>query len=177
MPTWTYDARSCSTAQYLPGRVRFNDQTFAGFGPILPFTLGVAQDFQYAYANQANLTIERQLTKNMSFSAGWIFVGAHHLPHPEDINAPRADLLIENFRRFAGVNPPSSGAAQFFSLPVSCAAPGSCPPGYTVIIPGFVGVNGAGQRIVSPIAANFFRPNGPNYFFLASNGCQQGTVR
>ncbi len=158
------------TAQYLPGRVRFNDQTFAGFGPILPFTLGVAQDFQYAYANQANLTIERQLTKNMSFSAGWIFVGAHHLPHPEDINAPRADLLIENFRRFAGVNPPSSGAAQFFSLPVSCAAPGSCPPGYTVIIPGFVGVNAAGQRNVSPIAANFFRPNGPNYFFLAANG-------
>jgi hypothetical protein len=158
------------TAQYLPGRVRFNDQTFAGFGPILPFTLGVAQDFQYAYANQANLTIERELTRNMSFSASWIFVGAHHLPHPEDINAPRADLLIENFRRFAGVNPPSSGAAQFFSLPLSCAAPGSCPPGYTVIIPGFVGVNAAGQRIVSPIAANFFRPNGPNYFFLASNG-------
>ena len=47
-----------------------------------PFTLGVAQDFQYAYANQANLTIERQLTKNMSFSASYIFVGAHHLPHP-----------------------------------------------------------------------------------------------
>jgi hypothetical protein len=159
-----------TSSQYLPGRVRFNDQTFAGFGPLLPFTLGVAQDFQYAYANQANLTIERQVTKNMSFSAGWIFVGAHHLPHPEDINAPRADLLIENFRRFAGVNPPSSGAAQFFSLPVSCAAPGSCPPGYSVIIPGFVGVNAAGQRIVSPIAANFFRPNGPNYFFLASNG-------
>lgn len=158
------------SAQYLPGRVRFNDQTFAGFGPILPFTLGVAQNFEYAYANQANLTIERELTRNMSFSASWIFVGAHHLPHPEDINAPRADLLIENFRRFAGVNPPSSGAAQFFSLPLSCAAPGSCPPGYNVIIPGFVGVNAAGQRIVSPIAANFFRPNGPNYFFLAANG-------
>ncbi|MGI8837725.1 MAG: TonB-dependent receptor domain-containing protein [Pyrinomonadaceae bacterium] len=161
------------TSQYLPGRVRFNDQTFAGFGPLLPFTLGVAKDFQYAYANQANLTIERQLTKNMSFSAGWIFVGAHHLPHPEDINSTRADLLIENFRRFAGVNPPSSGAAQFFSLPTACPAPPGgtpCPPGYTVIIPGFVGANAAGQRIVSPIAANFFRPNGPNYFFLASNG-------
>ena len=24
-----------------------------------------------------------------------------------------------------------------------------------------------GQGVVSPIAANFFRPNGPNYFFLA----------
>ncbi len=156
-----------TSSQYLPGRVRFNDQTFAGFGPLLPFTLGVARNFEYAYANQANLTIEREVTKNMSFSAGWIFVGAHHLPHPEDINAPRADLLIENFRRFAGVNPPSSGAAQFFSLPTSCAVPG-CPPGYTVVIPGLVGVNAAGQGIVSPIAANFFRPNGPNYFFITS---------
>ena len=156
-----------TSAQYLPGRVRFNDQTFVGFGPLFPFTLGVAKNFEYAYANQANLTIERQLTKNMSFSAGWIFVGAHHLPHPEDINAPRADLLIENFRRFAGVNPPSSGAAEFFALPVSCAVPG-CPPGYTVVIPGLVGVNGLGQGVVSPIVANFFRPNGPNYFFAAS---------
>lgn len=151
------------TAQYLPGRVRFNDQTFAGFGPLLPFTLGVARNFEYAYANQANLTIEREVTKNMSFSAGWIFVGAHHLPHPEDINAPRPDLLIENFRRFAGVNPPSSGAAQFFSLPMA-----TVPGVFTVIIPGLVGVNAAGQGVVSPIAANFFRPNGPNYFFINS---------
>jgi hypothetical protein len=151
-----------TSSQYLPGRVRFNDQTFAGFGPLLPFTLGVAQDFQYAYANQANLTIERQVTKNMSFSAGWIFVGAHHLPHPEDVNSPRTDLLTENFRRFAGVNPPSSGAAEFFSLPTTSSG------GFTVIIPGLVGVNAAGQGVVSPIAANFFRPNGPNYFFVNS---------
>jgi hypothetical protein len=151
-----------TSSQYLPGRVRFNDQTFAGFGPLLPFTLGVAQNFQYAYANQANLTIERQVTKNMSFSAGWIFVGAHHLPHPEDVNSPRTDLLIENFRRFAGVNPPSSGAAEFFSLPTTSSG------GFTVIIPGLVGINAAGQGVVSPIAANFFRPNGPNYFFVNS---------
>ena len=35
----------------------------------------------------------------MSISAGYLFVGAHHLPHPLDINAPRTDLQIENFRR------------------------------------------------------------------------------
>src|SRR5947209_13574077 len=87
-----------TTAQYLPGRVRFNDQTFVGFGPLFPFTLAVDKNFQYAYANQANFTVERQLTKDMSISAGYIFVGAHHLPHPEDVNSPRPDLLIENFR-------------------------------------------------------------------------------
>lgn len=155
------------TAQYLPGRLRFNDQTFVGFGPLLPFTLNVAQDFEYAYANQGNLSIEHQIGKNMSLSASYLFVGAHHLPHPQDINAPRTDLLIENFRRFAGVAPASNAQALFFALPAACPGAG-CPPGFTVIIPGLVGRNGLGQGVVSPIAANFFRPNGPNYFFIAS---------
>src|SRR5581483_7295742 len=88
----------------------------------------------------------------------YIFVGAHHLPHPQDINAPRADLLIENFRRFAGTAPASNSQALLFSLPTACPGAG-CPPGYTVIIPGLVGRNGLGQGVVSPIAANFFRPN------------------
>jgi hypothetical protein len=34
------------------------------------------------------------------------------------------------------------------------------------LIPGLVGVNGLGQGVVNPIAANFFRPNAPNYFFI-----------
>ncbi|MGI8898661.1 MAG: TonB-dependent receptor domain-containing protein [Pyrinomonadaceae bacterium] len=157
------------TAEYLPGRVRFNDQTFVGFGPIFPFTLAVPKDFQYAYANQANVTIERELTKNMSFSAGYIFVGAHHLPHPQDINSPRTDFLAENFRRFAFRNPASNAEAFLFSIPNTCPGAG-CPPGFTVIIPGLVGRNALGQGVVNPIAANFFRPNSPNYFFLASLG-------
>jgi hypothetical protein len=156
-----------TTAQYLPGRVRFNDQTFVGFGPIFPFTLAVAKDFQYASANQANVTIEREITRNMSFSASYIFVGAHHLPHPEDINSPRGDLLAENFRRFAGRNPTSNGESFLFSIPNACPGAG-CPPGFTVIIPGLLGRNGLGQGVVNPIAANFFRPNAPNYFFINS---------
>jgi hypothetical protein len=156
-----------TTAQYLPGRVRFNDQTFVGFGPLFPFTLAVGKNFQYASANQANFTVERQLTKDMSLSASYIFVGAHHLPHPQDVNAPRTDLLIENFRRFAGVAPVSNSQALLFSLPTACPGAG-CPPGFTVVIPGLVGVNALGQGVVSPIAANFFRPNSPNYFFVAA---------
>jgi hypothetical protein len=156
-----------TTAQYLPGRVRFNDQTFVGFGPIFPFTLAVGKDFQYASASQANFTVEHQLSKNMSFSASYIFVGAHHLPHPQDVNSPRQDLLIENFRRFAGRNPASNSEAFLFTIPNSCPGAG-CPPGFTVIIPGMVGRNGLGQGVVNPIVANFFRPNAPNYFFANS---------
>ncbi len=155
-----------ASAQYLNGQIRFNDQTFVGFGPVLPFTLAVAKNFEYAYANQANFTIERQIGKNMSFSASYLFVGAHHLPHPQDINPPDTAALIENFRRFAGRAPNSNGEALFFSLPTSCAAPGSCPPGFTVVIPGILGRNGLGQGVVSPAIANFFRPSAPNYFLL-----------
>ena len=173
-----------ASSQYLRGQLRFNDQTFPGFGPILPFTLAVGQDFQYAYANQANVTLERQLTKNMSVSASYIFVGAHHLPHPRDVNAPQTELLVENFRRFAVGNPvicpESLGAAR-----AACLANGRAPQSFgeavlfpiptasnalfTVRIPGLVAVNNvSGQTIVSPLAANFFRPNAPNYFFVTS---------
>ncbi len=173
-----------ASSEYLAGRFRFNDQKFAGFGPILPFTLPVAQNFEYAYANQANLSLERQLSKNVSISGSYLFAGAHHLPHPQDINAPRNDLLVENFRRFSVGNPvlcPASlGAAQ-----AGCLANGRAPSGfaeavlfplpttnnalYTVRVPGLVAVhNATGQVIVSPLAANFFRPSAPNYFFVAS---------
>lgn len=165
---------AAATAQYLPGRLVFNDQTFVGFGPVFPFTLNVAKDFQYAYANQANVSIERQLGKNLSFSASWIFVGTHHLPHPQDINAPRADLIAENFRRFAANNPvlcPSgcpngrnpTGLAEAVLFPIPLASNAL----YTVRIPGLVAVNNTnGQVIVNALAANFFRPNAPNYFFV-----------
>jgi hypothetical protein len=167
---------AAATSQYLPGQLRFNDQTFVGFGPIFPFTLAVSKDFEYAYANQANVSVERQVGKNLSLSASWIFVGAHHLPHPQDVNAPRADLLAENFRRFAannpvlcptgcpnGRNPTSLSEAVLFPIPTASNAL------YTVRIPGLVAVNNTnGQVIVSPLAANFFRPNAPNYFFVVS---------
>src|ERR1051326_9060261 len=113
-------------AQYQFGRQRFNDQTFPGFGPVLPFTLHVQKNFEYAYANQGNFTVERALTKDMTLSSSYIFVGAHHLPHPLDINAPRTDLQIQNFVRWAGRNPVSTTEALAFSIPTSGAA---CPFG------------------------------------------------
>ena len=154
------------TAQYLQGFQRFNPNTFTGFGPILPFTLNVSKDFQYPDAIQANFAIERMIGKDMALSASYIMVNAHHLGHPQDVNNVDSAALIENFRRFAGRAPNNLTEAAFFSVPQSCAAPGSCPPGYTVVIPGFVGINGLGQKVVSPIAADFFRKVGPNYFFI-----------
>ena len=174
------------TAVYQNGRQRFDDQTFPGFGPVLPFTLHVQKNFEYAYANQANLTFERQLTKDMAVSASYLFVGAHHLPHPLDINAPRTDLQIQNFARWAGRNPASTTEAIAFSIPTSGApCPGgvplqcftqSTPAGspayptagttYAIIVPGMIAapLSNLGSRVINSAVANFFRPNAPNYF-------------
>jgi len=178
---------AASTAQYQTGRQRFNDQTFPGFGPVLPFTLHVSKDFEYAYANQANFTVERQLTKDMSISGSYLFVGAHHLPHPLDINAPRTDLQIANFARWAGRNPANTTEAVAFSIPTTgTPCPGGVPllcftmatpagspvyptagTPYAIIVPGMIAAPLTGittTRIISPAIANFFRPSAPNYF-------------
>ena len=155
-----------SSAQYLYGQMRFNSSNFTGFGPILPFTLHVGKDFQYPQAFQGNLSIERQLTKDTSLSVSFITVQAHFLAHPQDVNTVNTDAMIENFRRYAGRAPNNLTEAAFFSLPQVCDATHPCPPGWTVVVPGFIGINGLGQRVVSPIAADFFRKLGPNYFFV-----------
>lgn len=173
-------------AQYQFGRQRFNDQTFPGFGPVLPFTLHVQKDFEYAYANQGNFTVERELTNDMTISGSYIYVGARHLPHPLDINAPRTELQIQNFVRWAGRNPVSTTEALAFSIPTAGApCPGGVPlqcftmttptgsPVYptagstfAIIIPGMIAapLSNLGSRIVNAGIANFFRPNAPNYF-------------
>jgi hypothetical protein len=164
------------TAQYQLGRQRFNDQTFPGFGSVLPFTLPVSRDFEYAYANQANLTIERQIGNNLSASASYIFVGARHLPHPHDVNAPRNDLAIANYNRFAGLPagtvPNDTTVVNAFSVPLTSTGP------ITVIIPGMVAVRSGqnGGVFVNPAIANFFRPNGPNYFLARSLGATKSQL-
>jgi len=154
------------SAIYQYGFQRFDPSRFTGFGPILPFTLHVGKDFEYPDAIQGNFAIERLIGNDMSVSASYITVQAKHLAHPQDVNNVNHANLIENFRRFAGRAPNSLTEAAFFSLPTTCAPPAVCPPGFTVLVPGFVGVNGLGQRVVSPIAADFFRRLGPNYFFV-----------
>lgn len=155
------------SAQYQFGRQRFNDQTFSGFGAVLPFTLPISKNFEYASATQANLTLERRLTKDMALSVGYIFVGAHHLPHPTDLNTPNTALQIQNFQRFfGGALPGSTQAAVAFSIPTT--APGTpAGVGCAVVIPGMV-AQCPGGRVVAPAIANFFRPNAPNYFLASA---------
>lgn len=162
------------TAEYQFGRQRFNDQTFTGFGAVLPFTLPVAKNFEYASAIQANLTFERQLTRNMALTASYIFVRAQNLPHPTDLNSPRTDLQIQNFQRFAGrlPNTPTEAVSPTSFVIPTAAAPGtpftnSFGVTCAVVIPGMIAQCPTG-RVIVPAIANFFRPNAPNYFLAAA---------
>ncbi len=156
-----------ASAQYQSGRQRFNDQTFTGFGTVLPFTLPITKDFQYASATQANVSVERQLTNNMSLSVSYLYVGAHHLPHPTDLNSPNTALQIQNFQRFfGGALPSSTQQAVAFSI-ATTAAGTATGVGCTVVIPGIIASCPNG-RVVAPAIANFFRPNAPNYFLAAA---------
>ena len=147
------------TAEYQFGRQRFNDQTYTGFGAVLPFTLPVAKDFEYAYATQANFGVEQQLTKDMSLGVSYIYVGARHLPHPTDLNAPNTALQIQNYVRCFGTLPTTTQA-------VATVNPATCTNGtFANVVTGVISQNvNTGERVIAPAIANFFRPNGPNYF-------------
>jgi len=175
---------------YLPQEQRFNayqanslftNQNFltAGFPiPILPFTLPVAANFKYGYAQQGNLTIEREIANNWKFSIGYQYTHAVKLNRPRDQNATDPVLLTNNFRnaKLAGMN---------VSNPLTMAAPSaSFGPGLTTcgvnviaaqvlgVLTGCPGPLAAfnGQFVGTPAFFNFFRPSGPNPSFAALAG-------
>ncbi len=158
------------TAVYQFGRQRFDDQTFSGFGAVLPFTLPISKDFEYANATQANFAVQRQLTRDMAITAQYIYVGARHLPHPTDLNTPNTALQIENYRRCFGTLPTTTQQ-------VSTVNPALCNNGgaFTNVIPGIISVNPrTGEGVIAPAVANFFRPNAPNYFLAQALGQRVG---
>jgi Carboxypeptidase regulatory-like domain/TonB dependent receptor len=173
------------TLGYLPQEERFDpfavgslfaNQTYLQDGfplSILPFTLPVTKNFTYAYAQQANLTIERELPGSWKISAGYQWTRGLHLYRPIDINSTNPQLLDQN-----AFNAAASGISV--SNPLTVVAPaanvaataGTC--GINVIAPSVLGVlNGCpgplaslnGQYVSTPAFFNFFRPSGPNPSF------------
>jgi Carboxypeptidase regulatory-like domain/TonB dependent receptor len=159
----------------------FSDSLFAnqnyltaGFPlPILPFVLPVAKNFQFGYAQQGNLTVERQIAGSWKISVGYQYTRGLHLYRPVDINSTDPQLLTENFAN-------ATAAGLGFSSPVTVVAPsGPKAPtattcGVGVVAPGVLGQLGGcpaplaalnGQYVSTPAFFNFFRPSGPNPSF------------
>ncbi|MFQ5696069.1 MAG: TonB-dependent receptor domain-containing protein, partial [Terriglobia bacterium] len=166
---------------YLPGEQRFDpfntplfvNQNFcpqpsplagttcaAGFPlSILPFTLPVANDFVYAYAQQWNLTVERDLGNDFALSIGYQGVKGSHLNRPRNINAPDPILLVQNRDRAFAAGFLSSPLANPVTVQLPTVLPGTCLPGS---IPAVICFTPSGP-IATPAFFNFFRPSGPNF--------------
>jgi hypothetical protein len=107
---------------YLPDEQRFDpflpnsifvNQNYLNAGvplAILPFGLPTASDFQFAYSQQANVSVERSFGKDVALMVSYNFNGGRHLNRPKDVNAPVYSALITNWQ--AAMSDPALTAAQ-----------------------------------------------------------------
>jgi hypothetical protein len=113
-----------------------------------PFGYPQSKNFVYAYSQQVNLTLERDLGNGLAFSLAYNLNLGRHLNRPINANTIRGDLMTANF--FA-----AAAAGQNASSPFTVSG---CGPGY-----------------VDPALVNFFRPGGLNPsiaagFYLSGQG-------
>lgn len=120
----------------------------------LPFGFPLAANFQYAYSNQANLAVERDLGGGFALNIAYNFNGGRHLNRPINANAVRGDLLLENFERAV-----AAGAVSPTSSPLEVNTCG-------VVTTGPL----AGQFFIAAPLANFFRPSGLNPSLSSPSG-------
>jgi Carboxypeptidase regulatory-like domain/TonB dependent receptor len=155
----------------------------AGFPlPFIPFTIPVQKNFQYAYAEQGNLTIERELGKDWKLSVGYNYTHGVHLDHTRNINVANPEILASNDN-----NAVLSGLVAPLTNPITIAVPStpgcqSTPGGGSIAVgvPGIlataypIGDTSCGTTpigaIGTPAVFNFFRPSGPNPSFAGLVG-------
>src|SRR5205814_5810703 len=119
-----------------------NPSTFLPLG-FQPFGYPQGKNFVYAYAQQANLSIERDLGHGYSLNLAYNFNGGRHLNRPINANTVRGDLMVGNF--FAAL-----AAGESASSPFTVGS----------------GTNHCGNGPLGPWVSsslmNFFRPSGLN---------------
>jgi len=176
------------TMGYLPNQQRFDpfaagslfaNQNYLSVGfplGILPFTLPVASNFKYGYAQQGNLTIEREIAGSWKLSVAYQYTRGIHLNGPVDVNSTDPQLLATNFADCLAARLSTCGPA-----PVLTAVPGSTvttPSGCTFTpAPGLAGILGTlsgcpaalaflnNTPLATVEAFNYFRKSGPNPSF------------
>lgn len=119
-----------------------NPSTFLPVG-FQPFGYPQSKNFVYAYAQQANLSIERDLGDGFSLNLAYNFNGGRHLNRPINANTIRGDLMVANFNA-------ALAAGQAPSSPFTVGG-GAVPCGSGPLGPW-----------VNSAMMNFFRPSGLN---------------
>ena len=140
---------------YLPGQQQFeslnfpqsvflnqnylNPSTFMPLG-FQPFGYPQSKNFVYAYSQQANLSIERDLGHGFALNLAYNFNGGRHLNRPINANTVRGDLMVSNFLT-------ARAAGETFSSPFAMSGCGAGP---------------GGTPWVDSALLNFYRPSGLN---------------
>ena len=152
-----------SALGYLPDQQRFealnfpqsiflnqnylNPSTFMPLG-FQPFGYPQSHNFVYAYSQQANLSVERDLGHGFALNLAYNFNGGRHLNRPINANTVRGDLMVGNFNA-AILDAKLSGQ----TLPSSPFTVSGCSAGGTPTSP---------LPYVDASLMNFFRPGGLN---------------
>ena len=125
-----------------------------------PFGYPQAKNFVYAYSQQANLTVERDLGGGFALSLAYNFNGGRHLNRPINANTIRGDLLTANF--MAAYYDAKLANSPLRPLPTSPFTVSGC------------NLSTDPFPYVDPALMNFFRPGGLNpslaVGFYASGG-------
>jgi hypothetical protein len=116
-----------------------NPSTFLPLG-FQPFGYPQSKNFVYAYSQQANITLERDLGHGYALSLAYNFNGGRHLNRPINANTIRGDLMVANF----------NAALQAGQTPASPFTVSGC------------GATPGGVPYVDSSLMNFFRPGGLN---------------
>ena len=116
-----------------------NPSTFLPLG-FQPFGYPQSKNFVYAYSQQANVTVERDLGGGFALSLAYNFNGGRHLNRPINANTIRGDLMVANFNA-------ALAAGQTPASPFTVSGCGLTP---------------AGVPYVDSSLMNFFRPGGLN---------------
>jgi hypothetical protein len=116
-----------------------------------PFGYPQGKNFVYAYSEQANLTLERDLGHGFTLSLAYNLNEGHHINRPINANTIRGDLMLINL----------NNANQGGSPAVSPFTVSGC------------GVGPAGPFVPAALV-NFFRPSGINPAFAEFLGALEG---
>ena len=159
----TLNPATATAMGYLPNQQQFQSLNFpqsiflnqnylnpSNFMPLgfQPFGYPQSANFVYAYSQQANVSVERDLGHGYALSLAYNFNGGRHLNRPINANTIRGDLMVKNFNA-AILDAKLSGQP----LPASPFTVSGCSPG---------GLPTSPLPYVDASLMNFFRPGGLN---------------
>jgi hypothetical protein len=141
-----------------------NPSTFLPLG-FQPFGYPQSANFVYAYSQQANLGLERDLGHGYALSLAYNFNGGRHLNRPINANTIRGDLMVANFEA-AYYDAKLLNNPLILPVPTSPFTVSGCNPSNGPFGPLPLGP----FPFVDASLMNFFRPGGLNPSIVGAYG-------